>query len=484
VTVLPAPAGAATPIPRSGATWLPAFQGSAAKPRPIRRVPLPPRNRFMARNGNSNVHNDTWMTDAYSRRGPLGRSPNVFSARLGGRVCITLTFDRRGRIVASCISPVTGSRLFMLDPNSLDSLAEYPIPNLPPPPGIPATTNTTGGAYFYLDNHDRAVIATATGHIWVVKETGGRSNPGFKRVRDYDVRRYLARDERLPSALPDFRGRIWFVGRQNGTVGVLNRRTGRARRIRLREEIENSFAIAREGVYIATDKAMYRINRGRRDKPRVTWRARYKNSRVSKPGQFNAGTGTTPTVMGRGYVTITDNADPMNVVVFRRRARLRRGQRRKVCQVPVFHKGASATENSLIVAGRAIIVENNYGYVLGQTANGKLSEPGLARVDVRRNGRGCRLRWWNRTERAPSVVPKASLATGLVYTFTKDPDPGSADSWFWTALSFRSGKTVWKRLAGTGGSYNNHYAGIALGPDRRTAYLGGIGGIMALRDAR
>jgi hypothetical protein len=345
------------------------------------------------------------------------------------------------------------------------------------------TLNTAGGAYFYLDNRDRAVIATANGHIWVVRETGGRTHPGFRKVRDWNIRRHLAPDERVPSALPDWRGRIWFVGRQKGTVGVLNRRTGRVRKIRLNEEIENSFAVAREGVYIATDRAMYRFNVGRRGKPRVTWRARYRNSGIAKPGQFNAGTGTTPTVMGRGYVTITDNADPMNVVVFRRRARLRRGQRRRVCRVPVFRKGASATENSLIVAGRSIIVENNYGYVLGLTANGRLSEPGIARVDVKRNGRGCRLKWWNRIERAPSLVPKLSLATGLVYLYTKDPDPGNQDSWFWTALDFRTGKTVWKQLAGTGPGYNNHYAGIALGPDRRTAYLGGVGGIMAVRDS-
>jgi hypothetical protein len=481
VVGIPSSTNAATPIAGGGATSLPAFQGARATPKPIRRVPLPPRHPFMARNGNSNVHNDAWMTDAYTRRGPLGRSPTVFSTALN-RVCITLTFDRRGRLVASCISPATGPRLFMLDPRTLDTLAEYPLPYVPPPPGIPVTTNTAGGAYFYLDNRDQAVIATANGRIWVVRETGGRTRPGFRRVRDWNITPHLAPDERVPSALPDWRGRIWFVGRQNGTVGVLNRRTGRVRKIRLNEEIENSFAVSREGVYIATDRAMYRFNT-RRGRPRVTWRARYRNSGVTKPGQFNAGTGTTPTVMGRGYVTITDNADPMNVVVFRRRARLRRGQRRKVCQVPVFRRGASATENSLIVAGRAIIVENNYGYVLGQTANGRLSEPGIARVDVRLGGRGCKLRWWNRTERAPSVVPKLSLATGLVYLYTKDPDPGNLDSWFWTALDFRTGKTVWKRLAGTGSLYNNHYAGIALGPDRRTAYLGGVGGVMAVRDS-
>jgi len=188
--------------------------------------------------------------------------------------------------------------------------------------------------------------------------------------------------------------------------------------------------------------------------------------------------------MEGGYVAITDNADPMQVVVYRRAAKLRRGQRRVVCEVPVFTKGSSATENSLIAVGGSLIVENNYGYVLGQTAGGKLTAPGMARVDVRPGGRGCRLVWTNRTVRAPSVVPKASLRNGLVYTYTKDADPGAptADVWSWTALDFRTGRVVWQRLAGVGGGFNNHYAGIALGPDGRTAYLGGVGGVMAIRD--
>ena len=82
----------------------------------------------------------------------------------------------------------------------------------------------------------------------------------------------------------------------------------------------------------------------------------------SKPGQVDDGTGTTPTVMPGGYVNITDNADPMDVVVYRTRVRLARRLHRMVCKVPVFKKGASADENSLIVAGRSMIVENNYGY--------------------------------------------------------------------------------------------------------------------------
>ena len=64
--------------------------------------------------------------------------------------------------------------------------------------------------------------------------------------------------------------------------------------------------------------------------------------------------------MPGGYVAITDNADPMDVVVYRTR-RGCSGQR-QVLRVPVFAKGAGATENSLIAAGRSLIVENNYGY--------------------------------------------------------------------------------------------------------------------------
>src|SRR5438034_3083772 len=102
-------AGAATPIAPGGTpTSLPGFQGTGATAKPIRGIPRTPRNPFMAPNGNSNVHNDAWMTDAYTRRGPLGRNPLTFSATLENHVCITLTFDTRRRLVASCVSATTG----------------------------------------------------------------------------------------------------------------------------------------------------------------------------------------------------------------------------------------------------------------------------------------------------------------------------------------------------------------------------------------
>jgi hypothetical protein len=81
-----------------------------------------------------------------------------------------------------------------------------------------------------------------------------------------------------------------------------------------------------------------------------------------------------------------------------------------------------------------------------------------------------------------------SLANGLIYTYTKDPNscsiPGSCftAAWYLTAIDFASGATVFKRLGGTGLFYNNHYSGVYLGPDQKTAYVGVIGGLIAIRD--
>jgi hypothetical protein len=228
---------------------------------------------------------------------------------------------------------------------------------------------------------------------------------------------------------------------------------------------------------------MYRFWARRGGRPRVQWKAPYRDSGIVKPGQVDAGSGTTPTIMKGGYVAITDNADPMNVVVYRKAVRLRRGQRRRVCEIPVFNAGASATENSLLTNNRSLYVENNYGYQdpFGPSS-GAVTEPGFARVDVRRGGRGCRKVWTNPTERGASVVPKLSTKTGLVYTYTRDPSPiPGAQPYYWTAISATTGRTVFKVYAGNGLPYNNNYAGLSLGPDG-TAYLATTGGMLALRD--
>jgi hypothetical protein len=474
-------ARAATPIPQNAAelVGLDVFSGQVAKPRPVA-APRVPRHPFMAANGRSNVHNDAYQTDTYRNAGPLGRRTRTFSQSYDGAggvgLCgITIAFDRRGRLVTTCVSAAS-VELRLLDPRTLDTLASHDLPDRVIPPGV-SPFQAPGGAYFYVDHRDRAVVSIGR-RIFVVALRRG----AWRRVRTYDLARVIPADDQLNSALPDWSGRLWFVTRRRGIVGVLDPRSGRVLGTHTTgEAIGNSFAVDDSGgVFVVTERAQYRYDAGRGGAPRVSWRVRYDNSGVKKPGQFDVGSGTTPTLIGRRYLSITDNADPMQVVVMRRARRLPRGARRVVCEQPVFRRGASATENSIIATGRSMIVENNYGYFPppDATSNGSTTTPGVERVDIRRGGRSCRTVWRSR-EISPSTVPKLSLANGLIYLYTKPP--GTPDAWYMTAVDFRTGETVWRRLIGTGLLFNVHYAGMTISP-RGVLYAGVLGGTVALSD--
>jgi hypothetical protein len=469
-----APAALAAPIPSDPATASPrAFEGSAAKPRRLD-SPEPPRHPFMAPNGASNIHNDAFQTDAYRVAGPLGRSTAVNSV-LEVADCASVTFDSRGRVVTICVG-LQGPRLEVKDPRTLEDLSSMTLPPRNPGAGN-IFTDFSGGGYFYLDNRDRAIFPTNSRHVFVVAVAADGS---LRMERDHDLTSAVPQGDKIVSALPDFSGRIWFVSAA-GVVGSIDPASGTVRSRSLGEEIANSFAVDDQGaVYVVTIKALYRLEAAQDGSPRTVWREAYRNSGISKPGQSHAGSGTTPTVMSGRRIAITDNADPMNVVVYRGARRV--AGRRVICEQPVFRKGASATDQSLIAARNSLIVENNYGYA-GPTAvmRGDSTTPGLERVDVKKDGSGCRTIWRSR-ETAPSVVPKLSLENGLVYTYTKPPRGDGVDAWYLTALNFCTGRTEYRRLAGTGLGHNNNYAPVTLGPDG-AAYVGVLGGLVRFADA-
>jgi hypothetical protein len=472
-----APAGAVPPAPipeGPQAGTLQEFIGAPAAQRPVEAAD-PPRHPFMAPNGRSNLHVDAYQTDVHQGPGPLGRDVRKVETFLSSD-CASVTFDSRGRIVTVCVG-LDGPKLFLMDAGTLETLATFPLPPRVPGAGNPFT-DFAGGGYFYLDEADRAVIPTTSRHVYVARQTADGS--GFALERDYDVTSAVALGDKIISALPDWSGRLWFVSQQ-GVVGIVDRASGAVTALPLRERIENSFAVADDGgVFLVTETAMYRMDAGSSGFPVVTWREVYENSGIAKPGQVGAGSGTTPTLIGRDLVAITDNADPMDVVVYRRAPST--DSSRTVCVQPVFEKGASATDNSLIAAGRSIVVENNYGYSgPTSTQDGKTTTPGLERVDLDADGTGCHSVWRSQ-EIAPTVVPKLSAANGIVYTYTKDPQPDGQDAWYLTALDFRTGKTLFKRLGGEGLGHNNNYAPVTLGPDG-TAYVGVLGGLIGLRDA-
>jgi hypothetical protein len=449
------------------------FSGHAASSRAVG-APRVPQHPFMAPNGRSNLHNDAYMTDVYrDLGGPLGRGTTTDSA-LFTRECGSVTFDRRDRIETICVGldlPV----LTLLDPHTFEVLATLDLP--PRNVGGDPFTDFSGGGYFYLDHRDRAVVPTTSRHVFVVAQT---TQPGFTVRRDYDLTATVPQGDAIISVLPDWEGRIWFATRA-GRLGWIAPEGGEVASRALGEPIGNSFAVDEKGgVYIVTDAALYRFEAAAGG-PRAVWRQPYENIGAKKPGQTQAGSGSTPTLMGRRYVAITDNADPMQVVVLKRRRRVE--HRRVACRQPVFTQGASATDQSLIGTRRSVVVENNFGYSgITSTTNGGTTSPGLERVTVDRDRRGCRT-VWHSEERAPSVVPKLAAESGLVFTYTKPALPSGDDAWYFTAIDYRTGQTVYRRLAGAGLGFNNNFAPVTIGPDD-TAYVGVLGGITQFRDPK
>ena len=347
--------------------------------------------------GARNVHNDAYQTDTYRTPGPLGRRTRTFSQFFGGPIglgsCgITIAFDRRGRLVTTC---VTATQVYLRLHATHGRSTRSPSTSCPTVSSRRACTpfEASGGAYFYLDHKDRAVVSIAR-QIFIVALKDGQLAPS----QDLRPERRAAR------------GRAAQLGaaRLGGTalVRVAQRRhRGRARSAQR--------AAARLPAHGGGDRQLLRRGRhrrrvrrhGRRAVPlrrRPPWAATGQlataattTSGIQKPGQFDAGSGTTPTLMGRRYLSITDNADPMQVVVLRRDRRLPRGSRRRVCEQPVFEQGASATENSIIATGRSMIVENNYGYAPPPVAteDGNTTVPGVTGWISSRGGRGCRTVW-------------------------------------------------------------------------------------------
>jgi hypothetical protein len=443
------------------------------------------------------------MSDAYVLPGPLGKSLQVRSAWLATlqgdprfyppvdpvAIPVVITFDRAGNLVAGVIKFRSAEgeayvQLTLIDPNSLATLAKFDLPAEP----RGEAGFRPAGAYFYLDAQDRVVVGTANRELWLVshaRNSSGQWSFAHDPQDTFPLSAAIAADDKLEAVVPDWDGRLWFTSK-GGVVGFVEVATGELRhskQLKLSgERIVNSHAVDEDGgVYIVSTQAMYRFDVGEDGNPQVTWREAYDAGTHVKEGQVDIGSGTTPTLMGRDYVTITDNGQPrMHVLVFRRAKEVTAP--RLACAQPVFQPGTASNENSLIATDRSIIVENNFGYKAAQkdTIHGRTTKPGIARVDVDANG-DCRTVWTNETISIPSVISKMSLANGLIYTYTKPKGPATTDPWYFTAVDFHSGAVVYSRLAGTGVMYNNHYAGAYLGPTG-TLYVGVLGGVVAMRD--
>jgi len=464
------------------------------KIKPIPHTPIP-QHPFMASNPGSNMHNDASMSDAYESGGPIGLNTQIHSRSQGFGGYGTVAFDHSGRLVA-VFSNARRFQLELMDALTLDELASY---DLPPRPwyylaqGIMPWEYIGAGMYFFLDNQDRAVIPTTKNTVQVIQVPEPTGEQTFQLVREYDLSGYvvdlpLPQEDSVAWILPDWDGEYYWFATTNGMVGTVEVDNGKVVTKQLHGEIiENSFAVGPDGVFIVSDKALYNFRQEGDGNIETAWRTSYDPGSARKPGVITRGSGTSVTLLGgeEGIVAITDNAEPRIHLLF-----IERSEGAVICSLPLFEENRSATDitvigfelNSASSSNKktySTIVENNWGHNNFPFAN---PEPGITRVDLVRHEDGsyqCNEVWTS--EETNIGVFKFSLGNGLLYVYFRDASP-IFTNWYFTAIDYFTGETVFKQHTGSGLGFNNWAGAIFLHPEKGIAYSTTIFGLVMMQD--
>jgi len=419
-----------------------------------------PQHPFMAVTDTSAMHAGSWESDTHPAKAVSSKNVEIKTRRAGGkaaRQCATFTFIKAGHPLILC-GGFTSFRLQLLDKDTLELLAMYDLPMRPSTFEAMVKrdtdiifTDTSGGAYMYLDNEDRAVLADAKQRIRRIKvEQVENGEWQFRETDSWDMADHVPNDcfhwnnfrpkgecDGITTVMPDYSGLLWWVTRK-GRVGSLDPKTGKVVVTNLGgEEIQNSFALDVEGAYIVSDHAMYHMTLVE-GMPTQQWRVPYDRGSGRKVGSINQGSGTSPSLFGKDYLTFTDNAD-------------------------------------------AIILENNSGYTNSMIQKDyTVIEGGVVRVDVREDESGCD-KIWTSDLKVPSVVPKLSLGNGIAYFYSFDLLENGDRLWSLVGLDFESGLEVLRIPTGTGEAFNNNWASIAIAPNGDT-WVGTREGVLKIRE--
>jgi hypothetical protein len=127
-------------------------------------------NPFLATDANGTMHGDGGQSDTHLAAGPFAGAVEVRSRRSGNglpRQCSTFVYRSDGKPVVMC-GGLSGFRMVLLDPDTLDALAHFDLPIRPS--SFEAfvkrdmsimMNDSSGGAYMFLDNRDRLVFANS-----------------------------------------------------------------------------------------------------------------------------------------------------------------------------------------------------------------------------------------------------------------------------------------------------------------------------------
>ena len=202
-----------------------------------------------------------------------------------------------GRLITTCISATT-VELRLMDPRTLNTVASHLLPPRVIPPGV-TRSRRPGGAYFYVDNKDRAVVSIGPPDLRgrdPGQQRSSASAPTTCTLGDPGRRPAQLGAARLerPALVRHPPARHRRRARPGAPAGVLGTPPhGRGDRQLVRDGRD------RRRVHRHRQGAVPLRRRPRAASPSVTWRVRYDNIGMQKPGQFDAGSGTTPTLMGK-----------------------------------------------------------------------------------------------------------------------------------------------------------------------------------------
>jgi hypothetical protein len=451
----------------TGGRSLPAHEGGIFTPKPLPPLPKEP-HPVQSNIGYAGAHGDSYNSGVMPHAGPLGDNLEVHSRITGSTFsgCSTQHFDPKHRVVTMCVG-FLGSHLLLLDPSDLSILAAQALPAL-------------AGWYFRMDQQGQVIIPVGDMSLQVFRVDDSTAQPHWEQVARYDLGSVVPEAERVLKTLPmdlvaDWRGNWWFGIWTPAVIGYRDSQGQIYSHHFTGEILENGVAADAEGIYFVTDKHLYGM-RASNSGPEVFLKIPY-----DAGGGVNAlsqGSGTTPVLLGDKLIAFGDNATPRpNLLVYRLDDIP--AKQRLVCRIPVFKAGRGSLENSFIGYDHSIIIENNMGMaVFGDSSNG---EPGITRVDVRRDLSGCDVVWENYAVRAGTGA-KLSTKTGLIYVHELLFDTGPINAWYISALDFETGAVAWRHYIGSGKQWDNAMLTMSIGPNGLLT-SGTFSGLISVRDA-
>lgn len=216
-----------------------------------------------------------------------------------------------------------------------------------------------------------------------------------------------------------------------------------------REEIQNSFSVGKDGVYIVSNYALYklRFNEERKEiELDPKWVEAYKsgdlvyhNDHQVKPGQLNAGSGTTPTLMDDRFVAICDNDSiQVNLCIYSQETG------KLVSKHKLFTDEGGAVENSVVAYDNSFVVSNTYGYE--DPFKDNYTPGGIMRFDY-----DVQNKTFNPVDNWPrsgvydckTATPKLSTSVGMMYVYNRsDDDFDKHYDWQITGIDFKTGLRV------------------------------------------